>query len=189
MFLPETIKQAETQDSAWRASTGRLFRCRQACQDRGASRRRLLFASLLALCVGGLLLLESGSVGRLAESPISNPGRVLLVTAHPDDEVIFFSSTITALHASGLEVFLLCLTNGASIIPRTESVYIPKVYGVRKPMSRIGKVCTVGARQALLSAPCRSRSCAQASRGIACVLASLCKQILVKIVNPPRSKE
>lgn len=78
--------------------------------------------SLLALCVGSLLVLESGSVGRLAESPISNPGRVLLVTAHPDDEVIFFSSTITALHASGFQVFLLCLTNGTSFAPCTETV-------------------------------------------------------------------
>ncbi|EIE20999.1 LmbE-like protein [Coccomyxa subellipsoidea C-169] len=112
MFLPETSKQAEQQASAWGASPGRLFRCRQACQDREGNRRRIAVASLLALCVGSLLLLETGSLGRLAESPISNPGRVLLVTAHPDDEVIFFSSTISALHASGLEVFLLCLTNG-----------------------------------------------------------------------------
>ena len=112
-----------------------------------------MIASLLALCVVCLLLLESGSVGRLAESPISNPGRVLLVTAHPDDEVIFFSSTITALHASDVEVFLLCLTNGASIVPRTESVHIPKDFCVRKPMSRLGKVWTVGPGQALLHAP------------------------------------
>ncbi len=85
---------------------------------------RIAVASLLALCVGSLLLLETGSLGRLAESPISNPGRVLLVTAHPDDEVIFFSSTISALHASGLEVFLLCLTNGAPFSPCTEPVHI-----------------------------------------------------------------
>ncbi|CAL8469054.1 g8595 [Coccomyxa elongata] len=112
MFLPETSKQAEQQEATWGAGGGGLFRCRQRCQDSAGGRRRVIIASLLALCVGSLLLLESGSVGRLAESPISNPGRVLLVTAHPDDEVIFFSSTITALHASGFQVFLLCLTNG-----------------------------------------------------------------------------
>lgn len=67
---------------------------------------------LLTFAAVGLLLLWSGGVSKLTDSPIAQPGRVLLVTAHPDDEVIFFSSTVTALHASGAEVFLLCLTNG-----------------------------------------------------------------------------
>ena len=48
----------------------------------------------------------------MTDAPISQPGRVLLVTAHPDDEVIFFASSVTALHAAGAEVFLLCLTSG-----------------------------------------------------------------------------
>ncbi len=121
MFLPETSKQAEQEEAVW-GTGGGLFRCRQRCQNSLGWRRRVIVVSLLALCVGSLLLLESGSVGHLAESPISNPGRVLLVTAHPDDEVIFFSSTITALHASGSQVFLLCLTNGTSYAPCTETV-------------------------------------------------------------------
>lgn len=45
-------------------------------------------------------------------SPIPQAGRVLLVTAHPDDETIFFSPTISALRHAGNEVFLLCFTNG-----------------------------------------------------------------------------
>ena len=46
------------------------------------------------------------------DSPIPQAGRVLLVTAHPDDETIFFSPTISALRYAGNEVFLLCFTNG-----------------------------------------------------------------------------
>lgn len=51
---------------------------------------------------------------RAVERPIKGPGRVLLVTAHPDDETVFFGPTITALHSFGHEVYLLCLTTGKS---------------------------------------------------------------------------
>ena len=62
-----------------------------------------------------LWLLTSPSGGLLSfNSPIPPPGRVLLVTAHPDDETIFFSPTISALRHAGHEVFLLCFTNGTS---------------------------------------------------------------------------
>ena len=58
---------------------------------------------LLATPSGGILSIDS---------PIPQAGRVLLVTAHPDDETIFFSPTISALRHAGNEVFLLCFTNG-----------------------------------------------------------------------------
>ncbi len=91
---------------------------RQSCLQRAVQhirRNRCGTASLLLLAVGAaiLLLVQSGGVSWLTDAPISQPGRVLLVTAHPDDEVIFFSSSVTALHAAGAEVFLLCLTSGA----------------------------------------------------------------------------
>ena len=70
---------------------------------------------LLLVAAAGVVLLSSGGANWLVDAPITLPGRVLLVTAHPDDEVIFFASTITALHASGSEVFLLCLTDGAKL--------------------------------------------------------------------------
>ena len=94
---------------------------RHSCMQRAAHhirRHRCGTASLLLLAVGalGLLMLQSGGMSWLTDSPISQPGRVLLVTAHPDDEVIFFSSSVTALHAAGAEVFLLCLTSGASAL-------------------------------------------------------------------------
>ena len=68
---------------------------------------------LLSVAAAGIVLLSSGGANWLTDAPIKQPGRVLVVTAHPDDEVIFFATTITALHASGSEVFLLCLTDGA----------------------------------------------------------------------------
>lgn len=42
--------------------------------------------------------------------PITGPNRVLLVTAHPDDEVVFFSPTLSGLDNE--EVFILCFTSG-----------------------------------------------------------------------------
>ena len=69
---------------------------------------------LLLVAAAGMALLNSGGANWLTDAPIKHPGRVLVVTAHPDDEVIFFATTITALHASGSEVFLLCLTDGAN---------------------------------------------------------------------------
>lgn len=38
--------------------------------------------------------------------------RVLLVTAHPDDECMFFGPTILSLSRRNCEVYLLCLSNG-----------------------------------------------------------------------------
>ena len=37
----------------------------------------------------------------------------LLVTAHPDDEAMFWAPTILALLEQGLRVALLCLSTGA----------------------------------------------------------------------------
>jgi N-acetylglucosaminylphosphatidylinositol deacetylase len=38
--------------------------------------------------------------------------RVLIVTAHPDDEVMFFSPTILALVGMGIQIYALCLSIG-----------------------------------------------------------------------------
>jgi hypothetical protein len=37
---------------------------------------------------------------------------VLLLTAHPDDEVMFFAPTIRGLRSSDSEIKVLCLSNG-----------------------------------------------------------------------------
>lgn len=42
------------------------------------------------------------------------PRTALILTAHPDDEVMFFTPTILALLAAGWEVSALCLSTGQS---------------------------------------------------------------------------
>ena len=46
--------------------------------------------------------------------PIRMAGCTLLVTAHPDDEAMFFSPTILHLIEQGLRVALLCVSTGAA---------------------------------------------------------------------------
>mmetsp|Transcript_40709 Transcript_40709/g.105251 ORF Transcript_40709/g.105251 Transcript_40709/m.105251 type:complete len:237 (+) Transcript_40709:191-901(+) len=46
--------------------------------------------------------------------PFCDARRVLLVTAHPDDETMFFAPTVQALKAAGAYVSLLCLSNGGA---------------------------------------------------------------------------
>ena len=40
---------------------------------------------------------------------------VLLVTAHPDDECMFFTPTMSSLAASGARLSLLCLSTGTFV--------------------------------------------------------------------------
>lgn len=44
----------------------------------------------------------------------ASAGCALLVTAHPDDEAMFWAPTILALVERGLRVALLCLSTGAA---------------------------------------------------------------------------
>ena len=86
---------------------------------KGTGAQRLL---IIVLVLGALtlvpycILILLNPALRAVENVIVNPGKVLLVTAHPDDETVFFAPTVTALHSSGHEVFLLCLTTGMSFI-------------------------------------------------------------------------
>ncbi|KAK9803804.1 hypothetical protein WJX73_001126 [Symbiochloris irregularis] len=69
------------------------------------SRRQLAVGAFVILVI---LALQAGFFGyKPAKST-----RVLFITAHPDDEVIFFSPSILRFRASGCEIFLLCLTTG-----------------------------------------------------------------------------
>ena len=45
----------------------------------------------------------------------STPSNVLIVTAHPDDECMFFSPTILSLSRLGHKIYLLCLSTGEQI--------------------------------------------------------------------------
>lgn len=80
-----------------------------------------MFRFLLALIVvlASLLLLpfhESVDLLRAARDPKTNTSRILLLTAHPDDECFFFSPTILALQKEALrpEIYSLCLSTGNS---------------------------------------------------------------------------
>lgn len=43
---------------------------------------------------------------------VLQPEKVLIVTAHPDDEVMFFAPTVLALTSLGVQVHALCLSIG-----------------------------------------------------------------------------
>uniref|UniRef100_A0A0K0EVS9 N-acetylglucosaminylphosphatidylinositol deacetylase n=1 Tax=Strongyloides venezuelensis TaxID=75913 RepID=A0A0K0EVS9_STRVS len=43
---------------------------------------------------------------------VNNESRILIVTAHPDDETMFFSPTIRDLVSTNNEVYILCVTSG-----------------------------------------------------------------------------
>ena len=90
------------------------------------SKHRSLAARSVILLVLGLgaltlvpycLLLLLVPSWRGVQEAIQTPGAVLLVTAHPDDETVFFAPSITALHSLGHEVYLLCLTTGMQSLP------------------------------------------------------------------------
>ena len=72
-----------------------------------------IFAALL-----GVLLAWSSARRRGACDGLKQLGHVLLVTAHPDDECMFFAPTLLSLrrakerHRSENQVFLLCLSEG-----------------------------------------------------------------------------
>ncbi|KIJ61589.1 hypothetical protein HYDPIDRAFT_137542 [Hydnomerulius pinastri MD-312] len=77
-----------------------------------------LFA-LAALVASSLYLPLHSNVQLLLDGPVNgnvkaNASRVLLLTAHPDDECFFFAPTILALqqHASQPDIYSLCLSVG-----------------------------------------------------------------------------
>jgi LmbE family N-acetylglucosaminyl deacetylase len=66
-----------------------------------------------------------GLAASVLEVPLKEPGRVMLVTAHPDDESIFFAPTVQSLRAEKLQVMLLCLSNGVMpLLCNTPSTYL-----------------------------------------------------------------
>jgi N-acetylglucosaminylphosphatidylinositol deacetylase len=72
-----------------------------------------VFVVVFLLCLFALVFLRYVSLPpgpALSLSPF--PRRLLLVTAHPDDEAMFFSPLLSRLRLQGHEVHLLCLTDG-----------------------------------------------------------------------------
>ena len=73
------------------------------------------FGTALALSIGLYQFLRSlARKKHITSSVIGEIGdnKALFVTAHPDDECMFFSPTIYGLQKDGWEVYLLCLSTG-----------------------------------------------------------------------------
>jgi len=78
--------------------------------------------------------------------------RVLLVTAHPDDECMFFGPTLIALKKKNCRIFVLCMSRGESksikyhtrslinqlqAIMRNKVMYVKMNYGVLANVSKL----------------------------------------------------
>ncbi|MYT82460.1 N-acetylglucosaminyl deacetylase, LmbE family [Streptomyces sp. MnatMP-M77] len=59
---------------------------------------------------------------RLAETPLGPFGRVVVVAAHPDDEVLGFGGSIALLSASGTEVTVVTVTDGEGSHPGSDLI-------------------------------------------------------------------
>ena len=64
---------------------------------------------LLAALLAGMLATMLRT--RSSQLPYAVTG-VLLVIAHPDDESMFFAPTLLTLHQQGVQLYILCLSNG-----------------------------------------------------------------------------
>lgn len=69
---------------------------------------------MIFLCISGVILLLALLWKRDDNSlkHLLNSGSVVIVTAHPDDECMFFGPTISSLVSNGVEVYILCLSRG-----------------------------------------------------------------------------
>jgi len=75
---------------------------------------RLLLAVSITL-LAFVILLQPSTVNMDTALPHETDKKTaLILTAHPDDEVMFFTPTILALLDAGWEVDALCLSNGMS---------------------------------------------------------------------------
>ncbi|XP_064620481.1 N-acetylglucosaminyl-phosphatidylinositol de-N-acetylase-like [Lineus longissimus] len=72
----------------------------------------LLFGLYGLFCIALYLFISKNPVHVSRFSRVGWKRKVLLVTAHPDDECMFFSPTILHLTSAGHKVFLLCLSTG-----------------------------------------------------------------------------
>lgn len=99
----------------------------------------VLFQTLLVAAASGYIILGRlpSLSGRSAKSRI----KFLLVTAHPDDECMFFGPALTNLLSSGEEVHLLCLSEGESHAVRETCLWIsligPSHHSVLKTICRL----------------------------------------------------
>lgn len=92
---------------------------------------QILIALLAYLCLCTCLYAILKRVNHRAWQLPGSPARILLVTAHPDDEVMFFGPLIywiTRLKTS--EIYLLCLSIGGSKVRKEELWDCAKLLGI-----------------------------------------------------------
>ena len=82
----------------------------------------LLFAIFIACLL--FYLVFSGVQSYQSVKELQGAKRVLIITSHPDDEVMFFGPTILGL-VRRCEVFLLCMSPGLSLRVHSRSDYDP----------------------------------------------------------------
>lgn len=75
----------------------------------------LLFTIIIAISVLIPSLNRDTCTGDSGSNGL-DPG-VLIITAHPDDETMFFAPSILSLIAQNITVEALCLSNGTDSIP------------------------------------------------------------------------
>ncbi|KAI9277363.1 putative N-acetylglucosaminyl-phosphatidylinositol deacetylase [Sporodiniella umbellata] len=72
----------------------------------------VVILSLFFLCVLFFYFYAILAQFQSKDLPFDSKSRVLLLTAHPDDECMFFGPTLTALHSLKSQVHVLCLSTG-----------------------------------------------------------------------------
>jgi hypothetical protein len=73
----------------------------------------LLWGASLAIALVSVLVISLARwTGGKRSLKTDGLGRVLLITAHPDDESMFFAPVIITLTQANVEIFLLCLSEG-----------------------------------------------------------------------------
>ncbi|CAM5482517.1 1D-myo-inositol 2-acetamido-2-deoxy-alpha-D-glucopyranoside deacetylase [Streptomyces californicus] len=63
----------------------------------------------------------------LPEAALDSVGRVVVVAAHPDDEVLGFGGALALLAASGTEVTVVAVTDGEGSHPDSDLVTAPEL--------------------------------------------------------------
>ena len=102
---------------------------------------------------------------RAAETPVGGAHTVLLVTAHPDDETLFFLPTLQGLRAAGAKVTMLCLSTGNSNrLPFFGALHVSSCASSLRPCRQRGGVGRSKERgtQSRLPGPKRVRTTAPA---------------------------
>ncbi|WP_299531558.1 PIG-L deacetylase family protein [uncultured Streptomyces sp.] len=82
-------------------------------------------------------------------------GHVVVVAAHPDDEVLGFGGTMALLAAAGVRVTVVALTDGEGSHPRSRVVTPAGLAGIRAEETRtaLGRLGAGGARVVRLGLP------------------------------------